>query len=87
MPVLIAISKSTLKVIFGEKSMLTGVIKWFNANKGFGFIEPTDKSKDIFLHISALEKAGIRGINEGQKVGYQIANERGKDAAVDIKLI
>ena len=67
--------------------MLTGVIKWFNANKGFGFIEPSDKSKDIFLHISALEKANIRDINEGQKVSYQIANEKGKDAAVDIKLI
>ena len=67
--------------------MLTGVIKWFNANKGFGFIEPSDKSKDIFLHITALERANIRNINEGQKVGYQIGIERGKNLAVDIKLI
>ena len=67
--------------------MLTGVIKWFNANKGFGFIEPSDKSKDIFLHITALERANIRNINEGQKVSYQIANEKGKDAAIEIKLI
>ncbi len=67
--------------------MLTGVIKWFNANKGFGFIEPSDKSKDIFLHITALERANIRNINEGQKVGYQLGIERGKNLAVDIKLI
>jgi len=67
--------------------MITGTVKWFNINKGFGFIEPSDKSKDVFLHISALEKANIRNINEGQKVTYQVTTERGKDAAIDIKLI
>ena len=67
--------------------MSTGIVKWFNANKGFGFIEPSDKSKDIFLHISALYKSNISNINEGQKVSYQITTERGKETAYDIKLI
>lgn len=67
--------------------MHTGTVNWFNPNKGFGFITPSDNTKDIFLHISELEKAGIKNITEGQKLSYRIANEKGKDFAIDIKLI
>ena len=62
-----------------------GTVKWFNAQKGFGFIQPDDGGKDVFVHISAVERAGMNGLNEGQKVSYEVANERGKDAAVNIK--
>jgi CspA family cold shock protein len=67
--------------------MHTGTVNWFNPNKGFGFITPSDNTKDIFLHISELEKDGIKNITEGQKLSYRIANEKGKDFATDIKLI
>jgi len=67
--------------------MAIGIVKWFNSSKGYGFIEPSDKSKDIFFHISALLKANIMNINDGQKISYQIVSERGKDTASDIKLI
>lgn len=67
--------------------MLTGTIKWFNYNKGYGFISQDNNPNDIFVHVSDLEKAGIRDISEGQKVSYQIVPNRGRDSAVDIKLI
>ena len=67
--------------------MATGSVKWFNPTKGFGFIQPDDNSSDVFLHISAVEKAKISHINDGQRISYEIANEKGKTAAVDIKLI
>ena len=67
--------------------MQTGAIKWFNFNKGFGFIEPTDKSRDVFLHISALYLAGLRELNEGQKVSFNTEAKNGKVSAIDIKLI
>lgn len=66
--------------------MANGTVKWFNAQKGFGFIQPDDGSKDVFLHISAIERAGIARINEGQKVSYDIQTERGKTAAGNLKL-
>jgi len=65
--------------------MATGTVKWFNGTKGYGFIQPDDGGKDVFVHISAVEKAGLRGLNEGQKVSYQLTDERGKTAAVDLK--
>jgi CspA family cold shock protein len=65
--------------------MATGTVKWFNGQKGFGFIEPDDGGKDVFVHISAVERAGLRGLNEGQKVTYEVVNERGKDAAANLK--
>jgi CspA family cold shock protein len=65
--------------------MATGTVKWFNATKGYGFIQPDNGSKDVFVHISAVEQAGLRGLNEGQKVSYQEKEERGKIAAVDLK--
>jgi CspA family cold shock protein len=66
--------------------MATGTVKWFNPTKGFGFIVPTDGSKDVFVHISAVERAGMRSLSEGQKVSYELATERGKTAAVNLAL-
>ena len=57
--------------------MATGIVKWFNGMKGYGFIQPDDGSKDVFLHISALERAGIQNLGEGQKISYDI--ERGNN--------
>ena len=67
--------------------MATGTVKWFNPTKGFGFITPDEGSKDVFVHITAVQRAGIQALNEGQKVQYELATERGKPAAVDLKLI
>jgi len=65
--------------------MAIGTVKWFNPTKGFGFIMPGDGSKDVFVHISAVERAGMKTLTEGQKVSFDIAVERGKNAAVNIK--
>lgn len=68
--------------------MQTGTIKWFDSAKGYGFVEPSDGSKDVFLHISAVEKAGLRTLKEGQKISYNTeSNNQGKSSAVDIKLM
>jgi cold shock protein len=63
--------------------MTTGTVKWFNATKGFGFIQPDDGSVDVFVHISAVERAGMHGLNEGQKVSFEVMrdNRSGKLAA------
>ena len=65
--------------------MANGKVKWFNAQKGFGFIEPTGGGKDVFVHISAVERAGLGTLNEGQSISYDVVNERGKDAAANLK--
>lgn len=65
--------------------MQTGTVKWFNSTKGFGFIQPENGGDDVFVHISAVERAGMRGLNEGQKISYQIQEEKGKKAAVNLK--
>jgi len=65
--------------------MATGTVKWFNPTKGFGFIEPSDGGSDVFVHISAVEQAGLRGLNEGQKIEYEVKEERGKQAACNLK--
>ena len=65
--------------------MATGTVKWFNATKGFGFIMPSDGGKDVFVHITAVQAAGMRGLNEGQAVSYEVAMERGKAAAINLK--
>ena len=66
--------------------MATGTVKFFNSQKGFGFIQPTDGSKDVFVHISAVERAGMRTRMEGQKVNYEVVTERGKQAAGNLSL-
>ena len=67
--------------------MSLGTVKWFNASKGYGFIEPTDGGKDVFIHISALEKAGIASLNEGQKIQFEVvAGQNGKSSAENITL-
>ena len=66
--------------------MATGTVKFFNSQKGFGFIQPTDGSKDVFVHISAVERAGMRTLMEGQKVNFEIVTERGKQAASNLSL-
>jgi CspA family cold shock protein len=65
--------------------MATGTVKWFNATKGYGFIEPSDGGKDVFVHITAVERAGLRTLVEGQKVTFDVVNERGKTAASNLK--
>jgi cold shock protein len=64
--------------------MATGTVKWFNAQKGYGFIQPDDGSKDVFVHISAVESAGMRGLAEGQKLSFELTNERGKTSATKL---
>ncbi|HVI91931.1 MAG TPA: cold-shock protein [Dongiaceae bacterium] len=66
--------------------MAIGTVKFFNTQKGFGFIQPTDGSKDVFVHITALERAGLSSLSEGQKVSYDVVSERGKDAAANLQL-
>ena len=65
--------------------MATGTVKWFNPAKGFGFIQPEDGGKDVFVHISAVEKAGLRTLNEGQKISYELQTEKGKTSAANLK--
>ena len=65
--------------------MANGTVKWFNANKGYGFIQPDDGGNDVFVHITAVEKAGMHRLNEGQKVSYEIATNKGKTSAVNLK--
>jgi CspA family cold shock protein len=68
--------------------MATGTVKWFNPSKGYGFIEPEDGGKDVFVHISALERAGIKTVREGQRLEFQLAPGRdGRTAAEEIKLL
>ena len=66
--------------------MATGTVKWFNIEKGFGFIEPHDGGKDVFVHITALQAAGMNSLNDGQKVSYDVVTERGKQAAANLRV-
>ena len=67
--------------------MTTGTVKWFNGTKGFGFIQPDDGSKDVFVHISAVERAGMHDLREGQKISYEIVADKrtGKSSAENLK--
>jgi len=68
-------------------SSKTGKIKWFNPKKGYGFIDQDDDDKDMFIHITALQKANISGLNEGDKISYDVEDENGKASAVNVKQI
>jgi CspA family cold shock protein len=65
--------------------MPTGTVKWFNAQKGYGFITPDGGGSDVFVHISAVEQAGLNGLNEGQKVEYDIVDNRGRSSAGNLR--
>jgi len=65
--------------------MASGTVKFFNTQKGYGFIQPNDGSKDVFVHISAVQRAGLDTLNEGQKVTYDVVTERGKCAAGNLQ--
>ena len=68
--------------------MPTGTVKWFNSMKGYGFIEPSDGSKDAFVHISAVERAGLQGLREGQKVEYElVTGQNGKTSAENLVVV
>lgn len=69
--------------------MNTGIVKWFNNQKGFGFIQPENGSKDVFVHISAVERAGMRTLNEGQKISFDIVTDRrtGKSSADNLRAL
>jgi cold shock protein len=69
-----------------ECDVTTGTVKWFNASKGFGFIEPDNGGKDVFVHISAVEKAGLSNLNEGAKVSYEEMENRGKTSAENLRV-
>ena len=66
--------------------MPKGKVKWFNSKKRFGFIEPEDGSQDVFVHMSALEAAGIETLNEGDEVSFEVVSENGKEKASDLKI-
>ena len=68
--------------------MPTGTVKWFNSTKGYGFIAPDDGGKDVFVHISAVERAGLKGLNDNQKIAYELLSGRdGRDSAGDLQLL
>jgi CspA family cold shock protein len=66
--------------------MASGTVKWFNSQKGYGFIQPTGGGKDVFVHISAVEQAGLSSLNEGQTVEFELESNRGKESAVRLKV-
>jgi cold shock protein len=65
--------------------MAVGTVKWFNAQKGYGFIQPADGGKDVFVHVSAVERANMGTLKEGQKLSYEIARDRGKESAANLQ--
>jgi cold shock protein len=69
--------------------MATGTVKWFNETKGYGFIQPDNGGNDVFVHISAVERAGLRSLNEGQKISYEIEQDRrsGKESAINLQQV
>jgi len=67
--------------------MVTGTVKWFNSQKGYGFIQPDSGGKDVFVHVSAVERAGLGSLNEGQKVKFEVVANRGKESADNLQLV
>jgi CspA family cold shock protein len=70
----------------GDDDMASGTVKWFNPTKGFGFIQPDGGGKDVFVHITAVQAAGLNELNDGQKVTFEVVKEKGKEAASNLKL-
>jgi cold shock protein len=70
----------------GDDNMATGTVKWFNPTKGYGFIQPQTGGKDVFVHISAVERAGLMSLNEGQTIQYEVVSNRGKESAENLKV-
>jgi cold shock protein len=70
----------------GDRNMALGTVKWFNSQKGYGFIQPQAGGQDVFVHISAVERAGLSSLNEGQQVEYEIVTDRGKQSAGNLKV-
>jgi CspA family cold shock protein len=69
-----------------EAMMATGTVKWFNPTKGYGFIQPQEGGRDVFVHISAVERAGLSSLNEGQVLNYELVSNRGKESAANLKV-
>tara|TARA_R110002110_G_scaffold88766_6_gene231236 strand:+ start:609 stop:983 length:375 start_codon:yes stop_codon:yes gene_type:complete len=69
-----------------ETNMATGTVKWFNGQKGYGFIQPSDGGRDVFVHISAVERAGMTSLNEGQTINYELVTEKGKTSAANLSV-
>lgn len=74
-----------IKVLMAAKKV--GTVKWFNPSKGFGFVQPEDGSKDVFVHISAVERAGLRTLEEGQRISFNLEDNRGKLSAIDLSVL
>jgi cold shock protein len=68
-----------------NSTMARGTVKWFNSQKGYGFIQPTGGGRDVFVHISAVERAGLSSLNEGQQIEFEIEENRGKSSAVNLR--
>ena len=66
--------------------MTTGTVKWFNTNKGYGFISPDEGSQDVFVHITALQEAGLSQLDDGQRISYEVSTNKGRESAVELKL-
>jgi cold shock protein len=73
-------------IVDGETDMAMGTVKWFNATKGYGFIQPDGGGKDVFVHISAVEKAGYNSLAEGAKVSFEVVANRGKESAENLRI-
>jgi cold shock CspA family protein len=84
------VAEPPLRIISGsamrDRTMARGTVKWFNPTKGYGFIQPQAGGRDVFVHVSAVERAGLSTLNEGQQVEYEILEDRGKASAVNLKV-